>query len=55
MYFVLLSKIEPSNYAKASKEKGWWDTMEEELSHIKKNETSNLVPRPKNKNVIGTK
>ena len=29
--------------------------MEEELSQIKKNETWELVPRPKDKNVIGTK
>lgn len=29
--------------------------MEEELSQIKKNETWELVPRPKFKNVIGTK
>ena len=29
--------------------------MEEELDQIQKNETWELVPRPKNKNVIGTK
>jgi hypothetical protein len=29
--------------------------MEEELHQIEKNETWELVPRPKNKNVIGTK
>jgi len=29
--------------------------MEEELSQIKKNETWELFPRPKDKNVIGTK
>ena len=29
--------------------------MEEELSQIEKNDTWELVPRPKNKNVIGTK
>jgi hypothetical protein len=29
--------------------------MEEELNHIEKNETWELVPRPKDKNVIGTK
>jgi hypothetical protein len=28
--------------------------MEEELSQIKKNDTWELVPRPKDKNVIGT-
>ena len=29
--------------------------MEEELSQIEKNDTWELVPRPKDKNVIGTK
>jgi hypothetical protein len=29
--------------------------MDEELDQIEKNETWELVPRPKNKNVIGTK
>jgi hypothetical protein len=29
--------------------------MEEELNQIEKNETWELVPRPKDKNVIGTK
>ena len=29
--------------------------MEEELNHIEKNETWELVPRPNEKNVIGTK
>ena len=29
--------------------------MNEELDHIEKNETWELVPRPKDKNVIGTK
>jgi hypothetical protein len=29
--------------------------MDEELNQIEKNDTWGLVPRPKNKNVIGTK
>jgi hypothetical protein len=29
--------------------------MDEELDQIERNETWELVPRPKNKNVIGTK
>ena len=29
--------------------------MEEELDQIEKNETREIVPRPKDKNVIGTK
>jgi hypothetical protein len=51
----LLSKIEPKNFTEASKDKHWIDAMEEELNQIEKNETWELVPRPKDKNVIGTK
>ena len=29
--------------------------MNEEIEHIEKNQTWTLVPRPKDKNIIGTK
>jgi hypothetical protein len=51
----LLSKIEPKNFAQASEDKHWVNAMKEELNQIEKNETWELVPRPKDKNVIGTK
>jgi hypothetical protein len=51
----LLSKIEPKNFTQASEDKHWVNSMEEELNQIEKNETWELVPRPKDKNVIGTK
>jgi hypothetical protein len=51
----LLSKIEPKNFTEASEDKHWIDAMEEELNQIEKNKTWELVPRPKDKNVIGTK
>jgi hypothetical protein len=53
--FSFLSKIEPKNFTEASEDKHWIDAMEEELNQIEKNETWELVPRPKDKNVIGTK
>jgi hypothetical protein len=53
--FSLLSKIEPKNFAQASEDKHWVNAMKEELNQIEKNETWELVPRPKDKNVIGTK
>jgi hypothetical protein len=53
--FSLLSKIEPKNFTEASEDKHWIDVMEEELNQIEKNETWELVPRPTDKNVIGTK
>jgi hypothetical protein len=50
-----LSQIEPSSIKKACKDKNWVNDMNEELDQIEKNQTWELVPRPKNKNVIGTK
>ena len=54
-HFSLLSTVEPSSFEEASNDKSWVKAMEEELDQIQKNETWELVPRPKNKNVIGTK
>lgn len=53
--FSLLSKIEPKNVIEASKDEHWVKAMEEELEQIEKNKTWELVPRPTNKSVIGTK
>ena len=50
-----MSTIEPINFAEARKNAHWVKEMEEELDQIEKNETWELVPRPNNKNVIGTK
>ena len=53
--YSLLSSIEPKNVSEASQDESWMKAMEEELTQIEKNETWELVPRPANKNVIGTK
>jgi hypothetical protein len=55
MHLALLSMIEPHNFEEASKDELWNKAMDEELDQMKKNDTRELVPRPKNKNVIGTK
>ena len=47
--------IEPKNFNEASEDKNWIITMIEELDQIEKNETWELVLRPANKNVVGTK
>ena len=52
---ALLSCIEPSSIKEACKDENWVKDMNEELNQIEKNQTWELVPRPKNKNVIGTK
>eukprot|EP00253_Pinus_taeda_P020170 PITA_20170 len=54
-YLALLSSIEPQNVREACKDECWVKAMDEELDHIEKNNTWELVPRPKDKNVIGTK
>jgi hypothetical protein len=55
MHLALSSTIEPKFFEEASKDEFCNKAMDEELDQIKKNDTWELVPRPKNKNVIGTK
>ena len=55
VHFSLLCIVEPSNFEEAKNDEHWIKEMEEELSHIEKNETWELVPRPMDINVIGTK
>jgi len=52
---ALLSMIEPEKFTQASKDPHWVKAMEEEMSQIENNETWELVPHPKYKNIIGTK
>ena len=54
-HLSLMSVIEPNNVEEEKMDECWIKAMEEELSQIKKNDTWELVPRPKDKNVIGTK
>lgn len=51
----LLSKIESKSVCESCKDENWVRVMKEELQQIKKNQTWELVPRPVNKNIIGTK
>jgi hypothetical protein len=54
-HFSLLSRVELSNFEEAINDEHWIKVMKEELNQIEKNDTWELVPRPKEKNVIGTK
>ena len=54
-HLSLLSIIEPKNVEEEKRDECWIKAMEEELSQIKKIDSWELVPRPKDKNVIGTK
>ena len=54
-HLALFSTIEPNCFEEASKDEFWNKAIDEELDQIEKNDTWELVPRPKNKNVIDTK
>jgi hypothetical protein len=54
-HLEILSTIEPNCFEEANKDEFWNKAMDEELDQIEKNDTWELVSRPKNKNVIGTK
>ncbi|XP_042513686.1 uncharacterized mitochondrial protein AtMg00820-like [Macadamia integrifolia] len=51
----MLSLVEPKSVAEAIQDASWVKAMEKELDQIEKNKTWTLVPRPADKNVIGTK
>jgi hypothetical protein len=54
-HLALLSTIEPNCFEESNKDELWNKAMDEELDQIEKNDTWELVQRPKNKNVIDTK
>ena len=47
--------MEPRTVSEAIQDDDWYNAMNEEIAQIEKNKTWTLVPRPTNKNVIGTK
>jgi hypothetical protein len=51
----LLVEFEPRNVKDSLDNESWIEAMNEEIEQIEKNKTWTLVPRPKDKNVIGTK
>ena len=51
----LISQVEPNITKEACKDDHWMQAMKEELDYIVNNKTWELVPRPKDKNMIGTK
>ena len=51
----LLADFELRCVKDALENESWIEAMNEEIEKIEKNKTWTLVPRPKDKNVIGTK
>ena len=51
----LIADFEPRNVKDALDNESWIEAMNKEIEKIENNKTWTLVPRPKDKNVIGTK
>jgi hypothetical protein len=51
----MLSLVELKSFKEDNKIKYWIKSMDEELDQIEKNQNLELVPRTKDKNVVGTK
>ena len=49
------SQLEPKNVKEASSDESWTTALQEELNQFIRNDVWYLVPRPKDKHVIGTK
>ena len=47
--------IEPATVDEALSDDGWIIAMEEELNQFQRNDVWDLVPKPEQKNIIGTK
>ncbi|KAK8942669.1 hypothetical protein KSP39_PZI009511 [Platanthera zijinensis] len=55
LHLSFLSQVEPKKFEEANSDASWILAMEEELNQFKRCKVWTLVPRPKHKNVIGTK
>jgi len=51
----LLSVIEPATVDEALSDDGWILAMQEELNQFQRNDVWDLVPKPRQKNIIRTK
>jgi len=51
----LLLVIEPATVDEALSDDGWILAMQEELNQFQRNDVWDLVPKPPQKNIIGTK
>ncbi len=51
----LLFVIEPATVDEALLDDGWILAMQEELNQFQRNDVWDLVPKPPQKNIIGTK
>ncbi|XP_074283511.1 uncharacterized protein LOC141608059 [Silene latifolia] len=54
-FYSFLSNIEPANIKEALAEPDWIVAMQEELQQFERNKVWHLVPRPKDRTIIGTR
>lgn len=52
---ALFASHDPKGFKLAAKHPKWMLSMHDELNALKHNDTWALVPKPKNKNVVGSK
>ncbi|KAL8124554.1 hypothetical protein AgCh_012272 [Apium graveolens] len=55
LYHSFLSQTEPKKVEEAFQDADWVQAMQEELNEFERNKVWTLVPRPKNRSVVGTK
>jgi Reverse transcriptase (RNA-dependent DNA polymerase) len=55
VHCAFVSQLEPKNFKDANNDSYWICTMQEELNQFKRNQVWELVPRPNNRVIIGTK
>jgi len=54
-FYAFLSNIEPKNIYEVLTDSDWITAMEEELHEFERNTVWHLVPKPKDRTIIGTK
>ena len=55
VFTILFSQTEPKKVEEALQDADWVQAMQEELNEFERNKVWTLVPRPKNRSVVGTK
>lgn len=55
LHRALFAAKEPKGFKSAAKNPKWLSAMHYEMNALRKNDTYELVPRPKNSNVVGSK
>ena len=55
LHACILSQVEPKKTEEALLDPDWISAMQEELNQFERNKVWTLVPRPKDRSIVGTK